>query len=172
MRLVTLPIEYANMKTFKLDNPAPKTVGSWSSTHFGIDSVAGVANEINVDDNTCRMAIGAIISPDNILASHQSLKRAFLSLTRDYEYDNHIGVDGKVKSPYLNIDDDGHEIGLYQGSFRDFKGGPLRQYEYVVKTTPLTVKNLRVYRLGDEHIFHGHDDPHNSGDYKGWASYG
>ncbi len=179
MRLVTLPIEYADKKTFHLEHPAPNNVGSWTSTHFGLDSVAGIARDFQDSANTCRIAIKAKIDPKNILASHDSLKRAFLTFTRDWEYKEipnitkvengvtHYGV--STFEPYLGrTDDEFHEeLGYFQALFREQKGGPLRQYEYIVKTTPLDVTNIRVYRTGTKTHHDGIDDPHYS-DGRGW----
>ena len=166
MRLVTLPIEYADQREFHLPRPAWGPVGSWTSTHVGLDSVQGIATELFKngldEESTCRMAIAATIAPENILASHQSMRRAFLSLFHDW-------ID---EQPFLGKKDDtfNMDVDYYQSLFRDWKGGPLRQYEYVVRTTPLTVKNIRIYRLGEDVLDYGNDDPHNSGDYRGYAS--
>ncbi len=180
MRLVTLPIEYADKKVFPLDNPAPKSVGSWTSTHFGLESVHGIATEFGDPEGTCRIAIKAQIAPENILASYQTLRRAFMTLAHDFDYDKfHVDTVTKEKGmqvhrttvlPYLGSNDEAFidDIDYYKSVFNDMKGGPLRQYEYIVRTTPLTVQNIRVYRRGGETYFNGHDDPHNSDSFRGW----
>lgn len=76
--------------------------------------------------------------------------------------------------PYLgNATYDLHDdLGTYRALFMDQLGGPMRQYEYIVKTTPLRVRNIKVLRRGDEELetIH-HDDPHNSGRYRGWRNF-
>lgn len=184
MRLVTLPINYADLPSFHLKNTAPKAVGSWTSTHFGLTSVHGIANEYNEGADTCRIAIRAKIDPKNILASYQSIKKAFLSLTHDYDYYDYEVTHVKKQGgrivhttsylPYLGLEDPQGEkihddLGYYQGLFRDMNGGPMRQYEYIIRTTPLDVQNIKVFRRGNENLIDGHDDPHNSGNYRGWS---
>lgn len=181
MRLVTLPIEYATQKTFHLEKPAPGLVGSWTSTHFGLESVQGVSSDLDEDENTCRLAIRAKISPENILATYRSLGTAFLSLTRDYDYEEYevntvtkrggVDVHSTSYKPYLGMTDSSFhdDLGYYQSLFREMTGGPLRQYEYIVKTTPLDVQNIKVFRIGNEMMKYGHDDPHNSGRFRGWV---
>lgn len=166
MRLVTLPIEYADLKGFYLEKPAPLSVGSWTSAHIGLESVHGVASEIKSGRKTCRIAIQAMIQPNDVLASYQSLKKAFLSLSYDYDYDRHTD---KERS-YLGITDDAFldDIGYYQALYREQSGGPLRQYEYIVKTTPVEAKNIRVYRKGNDTFFMGHDDPNDYGTSRAW----
>ncbi len=180
MRLVTLPISFADQKEFDLHKPAPLGVGSWTSTHFGLESVHGIATEIKQGPRSCRMAIQATIAPADIIATPQSMKRAFASLTHDYDFDNHYTevrtktdrgtVVKTVFKPYLGNDDETfhYNIGDFNGQFADTAGGPMRQYEYIVRTTPLRVRNIRVYRKGDEEMFGGHDDPLNSGSSRGW----
>ena len=172
MRVVTLPIAYANQKHFHLQQPAPKAVGSWTSTHFGLDSVHAIATEFNAGSETCRIAIQAVIQPTDILASYKSLKRAYLALLHDYDYDkftdkngNYLSYLGVPASEYSFHDD----LGYFQGIFRDQRGGPLRQYEFVVKTTPVDATNIRVFRRGDETYLVGHDDPHYSGSFRGYS---
>lgn len=178
-RLVTLPVKYADLKTFHLDRPALKAVSSWTSTHFGLESVHGITSE-RYGENSCRMAIQATISPENILASHQSLRRAFSVLTHDYEYPDPAYTTKMIKGEmhksnpvypnYLGKTDESFHSDLvyYKSLFDEMKGGPLRQYEFVVKTTSVEATNIRVYRRGEESYFSGHDDPHNSDSFRGW----
>lgn len=172
MRVVTLPIRFADMKHFHLPKPALMKYASWTSTHFGLESVAGIAVDVDEEKpDTCRIAIGATIRPEDVMATHRSLKKAFLSLAADWDYDSHGEPKDGVYPEYLGRNDIeviNHDLGYYLGLFDDIKGGPLRQYEHIVRTTPLDVKNLRVYRRGKEHFYGGHDDPHNSGNYRGW----
>jgi hypothetical protein len=188
MRLVTLPIRYADQKEFDLKKPAPNNIGSWTSTHFGISSVAGVAADIDANNENCRIVIVAKIDPKNILITPKSLKKAFLSLTSDYHSVDDFEItsrelqdDGSVYvttsyKPYLgDASEDMHdELGYYQALFRESHGGPMRQYEYIVRTTPLRVRNIKVLRKGDQDYesIDYHDDPHNSGNYRGWRWQG
>lgn len=178
-RLVTLPVKFADMKVFHLPTPALREVGSWTSMHFGLESVHGITDD-QPKKNTCRIAVMAKIEPQNIIASYQSLKKAFLSLAHDYDYDYEVDnivvqddgtqVHTSTFKPYLGSTDPlfHDDVSYYKSVFDDQPGGPLRQYEYIVRTTPLDVMNIRVYRKGTETFFSGHDDPHNSGNYKGW----
>lgn len=175
MRLVTLPIEYASQKRFHLEHPAPFAAGSWTSTHMGIDSVAGIAVEKELEGNvngwgTCRLAIRATIQPENILATPRSIKSAFLALTHDWDYDKHDYYSDNAER-YLDIEDETvrEDIGYIQSILDEVKGGFMRQYEYIVRTTPLDVEVVRVYRVEDKQHHMGHDDPHNSGNYRGWS---
>lgn len=174
MRLVTLPIEFADQKSFHLPQPAPKSVGSWTSTRFGLESVHGITTEDGSQDKTCRIAIAAKIDPQNILMTSETLKRALLTLTRDYHWEEETrGKDGRSQfKEYLgSVDDMFHnQLDYIVSTMRDFKGGYMRQYEYIVRTTPLDVRNIMVFRKGDEVLKYGHDDPHNSDDFRGWVN--
>lgn len=164
MRLVTLPEEYANLVEFKLDSPAPNRIGSWTSTHFGIASVAGLADDIWGDDTTARIVIGAKIDPKNILVTPDTIKKAFQSLSYDYDYD--------IEKRYLGDEMIHDDLGYYKDIYDNIKGGPMRQYEYIVRTTPLKVRNIKVLSRGSKMVNDiGHDDPHNSGNYRGWKIY-
>jgi hypothetical protein len=168
-RMVTLPIRYADKIEFDLARPAPKAVSSWTSVHFGLWSVHGIASEQNANMNTCRMAVQATIEPQNIFATYRSMGRAFNTLAWDFDYDKHT----ERGEDYLGLSEMIRgEIDYYKSLFADQHGGPMRQYEYVVRTTPLRVKNIKVFRRGDDDLHTGHDDPHNHGSYRGWGKPG
>lgn len=175
-RVITVPIEYADIKKFHIDQPAPGPVGSWTSTKIGLDTVAGVARELAEDDEelyskTARVAIGAIIQPENIIATYESLRDAFLSLVHDFEYEEaeqevdwNGGKYAQVTHPaYLGYQDDSfyEDLSEYIALFNDMPGGPYRQSEHIVRTTPVEANLIYVYRKGLEHHRKGHDDPHN-----------
>lgn len=175
-RVVTLPIGYANLKTFHLKTPAPGPVGSWTSTKIGCDTVAGVAADFaernGLVDTTCRIAIESVIQPQNVLATIKTMKLAFLSLTHDYNQEDYevpeITVKDGVKchrytyKPYLGQNPLGFhdDLDYYRSLYRDMPGGPYRQSEHIVHTTPVDAKVVYIYRKGREHLRLGHDDPH------------
>jgi hypothetical protein len=175
-RLMTIPIKYADQTEFHMEHPAPGLVGSWTNTKVGLDCVAGVARDFaagtELEATTARIAFGATIEPQNILATIKSMKTAFLSLTHDYEHDSYEHYPNRTKNhmgkaeyhPYLGLvqDDEFHDdLGYYQSLYQEYAGGPFRQSEHIVRTTPLDLKRVLIYRRGTETLRHGNDDPHN-----------
>lgn len=171
-RVMTVPYQYADQKTFHIERPAPGAVGSWTSTKIGLDTVAGVANE-QIEDNggTSRIGIGALIQAENIFATFKSLKQGYLSLIHDWEFvDDPViekGKDGTYTTTYSSYlgdtsDDNLHmDLGHYQSLFAEMPGGPYRQSEHIVLTTPVDARLIYVYRYRGEYRRDGHDDPHN-----------
>ncbi len=169
MRLVTLPIEYADKKNITLNSAGPigRKLSSWSSTYFGIWSVQGIAKEFNDGIDTCRVVIQTIIEPQYILANYNSIKKIFLHLTSDFDYEKYDG--GEYEGGYHGLEQEYiQDIGYIAGSLEESSGGYLRQYEYIVINHPVNAKIIRVFRKGKEVFDGGHDDPHNSGKFMGW----
>lgn len=179
-RLITIPQKYLAKDEFDLQQPAPGPVGSWTSTKVGLDSVAGVARDFaegtELQATTARIAIGALIKPEDLLVTIQSLKKGFLALTHDYEYREIVHREIKAAEngqkyeyitttypPYLGDDSaDLHDdLSYYVGLFASMVGGPYRQYEHIVRTAPVRAKKVLVYRDGNKTIRYGNDDPHN-----------
>jgi len=180
-RLITIPIKYVDQTEFHLQQPAPGPVGSWTSTKVGLDCVAGIARDLalrtELEAKTARIAVGAKISPDNILATIKTLKVAFAALTHDYEHDSYETYPDKTTTkrgltrmgevkwlPYLDnvADEEFHgDLGYYQSLFMEHAGGPYQQYEHIVRTTPLDLTRVLVYRHGTTILRYGNDDPHN-----------
>lgn len=179
-RLVTVPIAYANRHHFSI-KPALGKVSSWSGTLVGIDAVAGVATDMTHNygsykdkTETARVAIEATIPGSAVLATPLSIRKAFLTLSHDYfdryqEVEHREVKDGQTYISYSHPgypggDDasfDMNEVGFYQDVLTR-PGGAYRQYEYVVRTPPRVDATLvQVYRIGDETIRRGNDDPHN-----------
>ena len=178
-RVMSVPYRYADMKEMVIDKPAPGPVGSWTSTKIGMDTVAGVATDFAERDPetkmaTARIGVAAMIDPQNILATRQTIKAAFLSLSHDYDAekseiayevdDPKWGRTTMTKyAPWLG--DESTELhmdlGYYQSLFREMPGGPYRQSEHIVITTPVQARLIYVYRYRGEYRRDGHDDPHN-----------
>lgn len=178
-RVMSVPYRYADMKEMTINKPAPGPIGSWTSTRIGMDTVAGVANDFAERDPetkmaTARIGVAAVIEPQNILATYRTIKAAFLSLTHDYdaadseidyqEDDPKFGRVTKTKyKPFLGDESPElhNDLGYYQSLFRDMPGGPYRQSEHIVITTPVQARLVYVYRYQGEYRRDGHDDPHN-----------
>jgi hypothetical protein len=179
-RLITIPRQYVSLDEFPLQQPAPGPVSSWTSTKVGLDCVAGVARDFaegnELEETTARIAIGAMIEPQYLLATVRSIRQAFLSLTHDWnENMEHSVIEPKEEDgrkynlihtryhPYLGDDsEDFHmDLGYYIGLCTAFKGGPYRQYEHIVRTHPVQAKKVLVYRDGTRTVRYGNDDPHN-----------
>ena len=175
MRLLTIPIKYADMKEFELKQPAPGPVGSWTSTKRGLDSVAGIARDFaegELEQKTARIGISAVIEPNDLLATVKTIRQAFLAFTHDwhgqFEYTqtkrgNKYDTISTHYHPYLgDTSEDFHEeLGYYQGLCRRYTGGPYRQYEHIVRTHPVQAKRVIIYRVGSKELRYGNDDPHN-----------
>lgn len=177
-RVVTLPIDALKDRRIRIDRPSAGTVGSWTSTLRGLDCVAGIANELVPDDriaDTARIGITAEVDAGRILMDFAALRRAFLSLTADYEHGDFVlpatyrlvdGIrhyDAEAFRPWLGEADAllHSEISYLQGLFRDMPGGPYRQREHIVVDHPVEATVTYVYRRGTRHLRQGHDDPHN-----------
>ena len=100
------------------------------------------------------------------------MKMGFLTLIHDFEYEEEntteehpkYGTVYKTTHPaYLGQKDDDlyNEISHYKSLFEEFPGGPYRQSEHIVHTTPVTAKLVYVYRNGHEEGREGNEDPHN-----------
>lgn len=179
-RLITVPLAFAKKQHFVV-KPAPGKVSSWSSTLVGIDAVAGVATDMthNYGSNkdkteTARVAIEATLPGSTVLATPRSIRDAFMALSHDYferypETEHRVEKDGQTYISYSNPgypggDDasfDMNEVGFYQDVLNR-PGGAYRQYEYIVRSPSRVAATLvQVYRLGNETVRIGNDDPHN-----------
>jgi hypothetical protein len=179
-RLITVPIKYARMQHFSI-KPAEGSVSSWSGTLVGIDAVAGVATDMRHNyggykdrTETARVAIEATIPGASVLATPISIRNAFMTLSHDYfeRYPEAVtrtpGDNGRILSTvsypgYPGGDDQQFtmdDVGFYQDVLNR-PGGAYRQYEYVVRTPPRVDATLvQVYRIGNDEIRAGNDDPH------------
>lgn len=178
-RVMSVPYQFADVKEMRIDKPAPGPVGSWTSTRIGMDTVAGVARDLAEYDPetkmaTARIGVEAMIEPQNILATRQTMRTAFLSLVNDYdEFNNEISysedhpVHGKVRKtkwkPWLGDDSPElhNDLDYLKSLFKSMPGGPYRQSEHIVITTPVQARLVYVYRYQGEYRRDGHDDPHN-----------
>jgi hypothetical protein len=179
-RLITVPVKYADQTTFEV-KPAPGPVSSWTNRLIALDSVAGIANETftSNDYETARLAISATIPGNLILATPQSIKQAFFTLSHDYwdrykEQTEEIPLPGGRKEVrtthpgYPGGEDPSRsdfsmwDYGYMYSIMKEFRGGHLKQYEYVAVTpNRVTATVLRKYRVGDTILRYGIDDPHN-----------
>ena len=177
-RLVTLDIKYAKAKTLNF-NPAPGRVRRWSSRLIGLDPVMGVSTDVKANTAheqsiTCRLGIEANIPSELVLATTASIRKAFMTLRHDYferypekNIETNHPIYGKVSRTiypgYPGGEDalfDMNEIGYYRDVLTRI-GGHLRQFEVVVKTPPrINAKVVRVFRVGENVLRQGNDDPH------------
>jgi hypothetical protein len=172
-RLVTIPIRLARQQTFRF-RPAMTPVSSWSTTLVGIDAVAGVAREFHATPDTTRVAIETVLPGKLVLATTQTIKRAFMTLSHDYfeRYPEKVErkkIDGQIyittRHPGYPGGDDAmftmDDVGFLQDVLNR-KGGHLQQYEYVLETpSEIEARVVQVYRVGDDVLRWGNDDPHN-----------
>lgn len=178
-RLMTVPLAFAKKQHFAI-KPAPGRVSSWSGTLVGIDAVAGVATDMlhnygsyKDKTETARVAIEATIPGSAVLATPRSIRDAFMALSHDYfeRYPEVVHSEEKDGRTYVSYSHPGYpggddasfdmnEVGFYQDVLNR-PGGAYRQYEYVVRTPPRVEATLvQVYRIGNETIRIGNDDPH------------
>lgn len=180
-RVVTIPVEMAGQTDLRF-RPAPNPVSSWTETRFGMDTVVGVAWDIEGERQgrqakTARVGIQAVIPANLVLATRATLRYAFLALTHDY-WDRfpEVVVQKQVgRETYISVYNNKDwpepeevafnmgDVGYLQDLFTNINGGPYRQYEWIVETPPVVdAKIVKRFRIGNRTLSHGHDDPHNS----------
>jgi len=169
-RLVTIPIGRTKDKhlTFR---PAPGYASSWSQKLSGIRYVAGIARDFKENARTARVVIKSEISPDFILATPASIKKAFRSYSHDY-FDRYPEVEVKEKKNgdvyskttwpgYPGGDDaefDMDEMG-YMREVLNRPGGFHLQHECVVETPEsIDAEIVEIYRLGNKILKHGQEE--------------
>ncbi len=161
-------------------NPAPGRVSSWTRNLVGLDAVAGIATDMvhnygshKDKTETARIGIKAMIPGGLILATPRSIRDAFMALSHDYferyKEVNSFTMQNGVKhwnapthpgypgtNPNFTMDD----VGFLQDVLNR-PGGHYRQYEYIVQTPPrIAAEVVMRYRVGDEVVRQGDDDPH------------
>ena len=166
-RLLTCKTVYLDKKEFSI-KPSRGSISSWTMKARALDYIAGIAREMNTSANTARIAVSAIIQPNQILATHNSMKKAFNSITKDWE---NRYPEIRDKSDLANFPNwperEGREAEVNLNAFsmlhvRDrrremmARGGYANQWEFIVETPhAIPVKLERVYRTGSDIIRQG-----------------
>lgn len=171
-RVVTIPISLAQQQSFTF-RPARWPVSSWSAKLTGSDAVAGVALDFDETKDTARVAIEATLPGKLILATTPTICKAFMTLSFDYfdrypEQVNRKVIDGQTYVSYSYPGYPGNADSPFTMDEIDFlrdvlkrKGGSNRQYECVVETPDdVNAKIVQVYRVGEDTVRIGNDDPH------------
>lgn len=163
-RVVTIPKSEENKLRIKAS--PHNNVSSWSSSLSHLDSVLNVADDLNESEDNMRVAVKGFFKPNEILATPETIRNTFLSLTHDY-FHRFPSVDFKIPSEngrpkvytynkgYRSFEPDDSfnmdEVDYYQANFELGEEYDNYQDEYICYTPHMIdVEVVKVYRFGDD----------------------